>query len=81
MLTSQFCPGGGPDRPWVSPVRAPHLQEALGVLQQVESTVAAVVLLRNSAAAAPDAVRREETRRLPAHLPLHLQVAGDSRAP
>lgn len=61
-------------------VRA-YLQEALGVLQQVESTVAAVVLLRNSAVGAPHAVGREETRRPPPDLPLHLQVAKDSTRP
>lgn len=52
-----------------------YLQEALGVLQQVQSAVAAVVLLRNPAVGAPHGVWREQTRRSPADLPLHLQVA------
>lgn len=52
-----------------------YLQEALGVLQQVQPAVAAVVLLRNPTVGAPHGVGREETRRSPADLPLHLQVA------
>lgn len=56
-----------------------YLQEALGVLQQVQATVAAVVLLRDPAVGAPHAVRRELTRRPPPDLPLHLQVAKNSR--
>lgn len=56
-----------------------YLQEALGVLQQVQAAVAAVVLLGNPAGGAPHAVWGEETRRPPADLPLHLQVAEDGR--
>lgn len=55
-----------------------YLQEAVSVLQQVESTVAAVVLLRDSTAAALHTVGGEETRCTPPHLPLHLQVAADT---
>ena len=54
-----------------------YLQEALGVLQQVQATVAAVVLERNPTVGAPHAVEREQTRRPPPDLPLHLQVAED----
>lgn len=54
-----------------------YLQEALCVLKQVQSTVAAVVLLRDSAVGAPHVVRPKETRRPPPDLPLHLQVAAD----
>ena len=56
-----------------------YLQEALGVLQQVQPTVAAVVLLRNPTIGAPHGVWREETRRSAADLPLHLQVAGERK--
>lgn len=52
-----------------------YLQEALHVLQQVQTTVAAVVLLRNPTVGAPHVVRREQTGRRPPDLPLHLQVA------
>lgn len=52
-----------------------HQQEALGVLQQVEAAVAAVVLLGDLAAGALHGVRGEEAGRPPPHLPLHLQVA------
>lgn len=57
-----------------------YLQEALDVLQQVEPTVAAVVLQRDSAGGAPHGVRGEEPGRGPADLPLHLQVAEHSRS-
>lgn len=57
-----------------------YLQEALGVLQQVQAAVAAVVLLRNPTVGAPHGVWREEARRSPADLPLHLQVAEERKS-
>lgn len=57
-----------------------YLQEALGVLEQVEAAVAAVVLLGDPAAGAPHGVGREEAGRPPPHFPLHLQVAADATA-
>lgn len=56
-----------------------YLQEALGVLQQVNPTVAAVVLLGNAAVGAPHGVGREQTGRPPPDCPLHLQVAEDNK--
>lgn len=55
-----------------------YLQEALGVLQQVNPTVTAVVLLRHAAVGAPHGVGREQTGRPPPDRPLHLQVAEDN---
>lgn len=52
-----------------------YLKEALGILQQIQTAVAAVVLLRNSAVGAPHVVLCKETRGPPADLPLYLQVA------
>lgn len=57
---------------------ATYLQEALGVLQQVEAAVAAVVLLGDPAAGALHGVGGEEAGSPPPHLPLHLQVAADT---
>lgn len=57
-----------------------YLQEALGVLQQVQAAVAAVVLLRNPTVGAPHGVWREEARRSPVDLPLHLQVAEERKS-
>lgn len=52
-----------------------YLKEALGILQQIQTAVAAVVLLRNSTVGAPHGVLCKETRGPPADLPLYLQVA------
>lgn len=52
-----------------------YLKEALGILQQIQTAVAAVVLLRNSTVGAPHVVLCKQTRGPPADLPLYLQVA------
>lgn len=57
-----------------------YLQEGLGVLQQVQPAVTAVVLLRNPTVGAPHGVGHEETRRSMADLPLHLQVAEERKS-
>lgn len=54
-----------------------YLKEALGILQEIQTTVAAVVLLRNSTVGAPHRVLCKQTRCPPADLPLHLQVAEE----
>lgn len=60
----------------INPPPAPHahLEEALHILQDVNSTVAEVILLRHTWAGAPHHVF-PETPLIPlTHLPLHLQV-------
>lgn len=52
-----------------------YLKEALGILQQIQTAVAAVVLLRNSTVGAPHGVLCKQARGPPADLPLYLQVA------
>lgn len=54
-----------------------YLKEALGILQQIQTTVTAVVLLRNSTVGAPHGVLCKQTRGPPADLPLYLQVAEE----
>lgn len=51
-----------------------HLEEALHILQDVNSTVAEVILLRHTWAGAPHHVLPETPLSPLTHLPLHLQV-------
>lgn len=55
-----------------------YLEEALGILQQIQTAVAAVVLLRNPTVGAPHVDLCKQTRGPPADLPLYLQVAEES---